>query len=89
MTNLWTQEIYPIKTNEFFTKNLLNKTFNKFWIKIVEKTINPSEGKEDKHILILLRVQFNDDRIVTIGQLQKLNTLEDKKEWIEYILSLI
>jgi hypothetical protein len=82
MKNLWTREIYPIKT-EFFTKKVLNNTFNKFWSKIVE-TI-----KEDKHILILLRLQFNDDRIVTIGQLQKLNSIEYKKEWIDYILNII
>lgn len=79
-TNLSNWINYTIKISpSIFSKELIKTNLNKFWINIVEK-----ELKDDQHIIFLFRIQWTDNQIVSVGNLQKLNK-EDK----DYILNEI
>jgi len=78
----WTNKKYSLNIATIFNKSLLQKYINTFWLDVVN-SIN-----DDQHILINLRLQFDNDQILTIGELQKLNK-NDKDYLINYLLDII
>jgi len=71
---------YTIQLNpSIFSRDLIQTNLNLFWMNIVEKHL-----QENQHIMLLFRLQWANNQIVTIGNLNKLN-IEDK----EYILNKI
>ena len=66
-----------------FTKDLLKTNLNQFWKEIVSTNVS-----ENQHILFLFRLQWTDNQIVTIGNLQRLNN-NDKDYIFNYILEEI
>lgn len=63
--DVWNNYELPIK-NKIFTIQLLSYYLSKFWKDIMEKIDN-------KYIILLLRVQYLDNTIATLGKLQKIN----------------
>src|SRR5258708_4809987 len=82
MNKLWSNKTYSLDCLQVFSKPLLNKYITIFWDEIVK--VLP----EDKHILLILRIQYQDNSIVSIGNMQKLNK-GDIKPFIKYILEII
>jgi hypothetical protein len=79
---LWLNKTYCLDSSKIFSKTLLNYYINIFWNEVVE------EIASDKHVLILLRLEFENNTLVIIGQLQKLKK-EDKKYFIDYLFNII
>ena len=78
--DVWNNYELPIK-NKIFTIQLLSYYLSKFWKDIMEKIDN-------KYIIILLRVQYLDDTISTLGNLQKIN-VKNYNELYEIFKDLI
>ena len=79
--NAW--EEYNISlNNEIFSKDLFEKMLKKFWNKIKH------EFTTDNHLYLLLRINYTDGNIVTVGSLQRLNK-DDFSWYIDLILSLV
>jgi hypothetical protein len=74
----WINYIIKI-TPTNFSKQLIKNNLNKFWNEIVTPNVS-----DNQHIIFMFRLQWTDNQIVTIGNLQKLNK-EDK----DYILNKI
>ena len=66
-----------------FSRDLLKTSLNKFWNEIVEQKL-----KGNQHILFMLRFQWSDQQIVTIGNLQRLN-IEDQNYIFDFLLDEI
>jgi hypothetical protein len=64
------------------TNDQVNFYINKFWNEIIAN-IN-----DNKHILILFKVKYDNNNILSIGNMQKLNR-EDKNYYIELIQDLL
>jgi len=76
--NVWNEFILKVN-NKIFTKDLFEKLFNKFWLRIEENFTNVN------HMFILLKIKYNNGEIVSIGKLQRLN-LRDKQWYIDFII---
>ena len=78
----WKEYIIEVN-NQVLTKDLLKLNLNKFWHEIMENKL-----KDDQHIWLLFRLQWVNNKFVTIGKLQKLNK-EDKDYILNYIINEI
>lgn len=74
----WNSVYFDIQ-NQILTNNLIEAYFNKFWIIVSPKI------EEDAHIYFLLKVQFEDNNIHTIGKLFRI----DKNNYKSFINQLV
>jgi DNA polymerase type B, organellar and viral len=65
-----------------FTNDLLKIYLNKFWSEVMNKL------DDNKHIIFLCRLQWDNGEFATLGNLQRLNK-EDKDYIYDYLLNMI
>lgn len=83
MKNLKLWNSYYYKVNDsIITKDLVKESVNSFW-KEITKIVEC-----DQHIISLFRIKTEDNVVLTLGQLKKLN-IEDKEYYNKYILDVI
>jgi len=70
---------YSLNSNTILTNEVLNVYINNFW----NEMFSPLIKSEDKHLLLLCKVEFSDSTLGyrTLGQLRKVN-FEDKKLFV-------
>ena len=78
----WLHEVYPLKTSALLTKSLFAFYISSFWNKIVNKI------PDNNHLILLIRIKFINNTVITIGRLQQLNK-EDDQYLVTYINNLI
>jgi len=78
----WIDFKFDIK-NQNFSSVLLENKLNIFWREIMDNKLT-----DNQHIWMLFRLQWSNNKFVTIGKLVKLNK-EDKDYLFEYILNNI
>jgi len=71
-------KFFPIE-NKFLTNQIIKNCFNNFWFETSRKFNN------DNYMQLILKIQFENDNIVSLTTLVKVNK-ETKKELLEYIL---
>lgn len=74
----WTTIDYNVK-NSIFTNALLKYYVNKFWSDVMDKTLTK------QHVLLIVRFKFNNNQVITVGKLQKINKTI-KNDLIEYLI---
>jgi DNA polymerase family B len=66
--------------NQLFSKILFDKVFNQFWNKISDNFT------DSNHMFILLKIKYQNNEYVTIGNLQRLNK-NDKQWYFDWIIN--
>jgi hypothetical protein len=77
----WQNKIISLDSSQLLTKELLIKYINIFWLE------NQKE-LDNKHLLLILRLKFDNGQIVSLGQMKRLNK-EDMQFYIDYLLDII
>lgn len=77
--HIWNTISFNIN-NKIFTKLLFEKIFNQFWSQI------ENYFTENNHMFILFKIKYNNNEIVTIGKLQRINKSE-KSWYINWIIN--
>ena len=76
--NIW-QLFISSFYNRVWTKSLFESKVNVFWNRIED------QFNEQNHMFLLLKIKYNNNDYVTIGNLQRLNK-SDKQWYIDYII---
>ena len=82
---LWCNFKFKLKKESLVNKKLISIAINNFYTNEIPKGLETFLA-EDKHIIVLFRIQTIDNQYKTIGTLQILNTDQKSKNYyIEYI----
>jgi hypothetical protein len=68
MKRLWINKEYKFHPSILITEQILDKYVNLFWKDIVSKI------GDNQHILLLLKVKFEDNQVRTLSDLQTINS---------------
>ena len=71
-------KFFPINNN-LLTNKIIKECFYTFWFEVSRKL------KEDNYLAVILKVQFENENILSLTNLVKV-TKDNKKELLEYIL---
>jgi len=82
MNNLWVNKIFSLDSNTVLTNSLVKNYISNFFKEVLK------DLSLDKHILILFRLQLNNNSTITLGNMQKINKLSEAN-YTKYISGIL
>jgi len=67
MIKLWNDKEYPLNNGLILTEQILEKYINLFWKDVM------SSIKNNQHVLLIIRVKFENNQIVSLSNMQTIN----------------